>query len=66
MNLNAGSVRFLPFQHTTTTAKVTDDVTGVLFRSLYFNLHDRLKQYRLCFLKAIFEGDRSGQFKRQL
>src|SRR5476649_1552289 len=65
MNHNASSVRILAFQHTTTTAKVTDDVTSVLFWSFHFNLHDRLKQNWFRFLEAIFEGNRSGQFKRQ-
>src|SRR5690606_8864365 len=66
MNLNASSVRFLTFQLATTTAKVTDNVTSVLFWSFYFNLHDWFKQNWFRFLKAIFEGNRSGQFKRQL
>lgn len=66
MDNNASDVGFLTTKHTTTAAQVTDYVTGVLFRSLYFNLHDRLKQNWFRFLKAIFEGDRSGQFKRQL
>ncbi|WP_250188690.1 GTP-binding protein, partial [Escherichia coli] len=33
-----------------------DNVTGVLFRSFYFNLHDRLKQNWFRFLKAFFKG----------
>lgn len=66
MDLNACNFRFLTFEHTTTAAKVADNVTGILFRCFYFNLHDRLKQNWFCFLKAFFKGDRRSQFKRQL
>ena len=65
MDLNASYFGFLTTQHTATTAQVTDNVTGVLFRSFYFNLHDRLKQNWFCFLKAFFKGNRRSQFKRQ-
>ena len=66
VDLNAGYFGFLTAQHTATTAQVTDNVTSVLFRSFYFNLHDRLKQNWFCFLKAFFKGNRRSQFKRQL